>query len=105
VIELARKLGLIKAVESLTKIDIWPMVYETRFSTSDQVTDHSGRGVGMDVVKRNIELLRGSIEIESEAGQGSRFIIRLPLTLSIVEGFMFKVGGGDYVIPLDNVVE
>jgi two-component system chemotaxis sensor kinase CheA len=105
VIEHARKLGLLGAEESLTKREIWKLVFEPGFSTSDQVTDLSGRGVGMDVVKRNIELLRGSIEIESEAGQGSRFIIRLPLTLSIVEGFMFKVGGGDYVIPLDNVVE
>jgi two-component system chemotaxis sensor kinase CheA len=105
VIEHARKQGLLGAEESLTKREIWKLVFEPGFSTSDQVTDLSGRGVGMDVVKRNIELLRGSIEIESEAGQGSRFIIRLPLTLSIVEGFMFKVGGGDYVIPLDNVVE
>ncbi|WP_394125745.1 chemotaxis protein CheA [Vibrio hepatarius] len=105
VIEHARKLGLVRAEESLTKREIWKLVFEPGFSTSDQVTDLSGRGVGMDVVKRNIELLRGSIEIESEAGQGSRFIIRLPLTLSIVDGFMFKVGGGDYVIPLDSVVE
>ncbi|MFM2590323.1 chemotaxis protein CheA [Vibrio sp. TBV020] len=105
VLEQARQAGIVANGGTLTKREIWKLVFEPGFSTSDEVTDLSGRGVGMDVVKRNIELLRGSIEIESEVGKGSRFIIRLPLTLSIVDGFMFKVDGGDYVIPLDNVVE
>ncbi|RTZ16577.1 chemotaxis protein CheA [Vibrio aquaticus] len=105
VLSQAKALGLVHGEEVLTKREIWNLIFEPGFSTSQTVTDLSGRGVGMDVVKKNIELLRGNIEISSEQGKGSRFIIRLPLTLSIVDGFMFKVAGGDYVIPLDNVVE
>lgn len=101
----AKQAGIVSNFESLTKRDIWKLIFEPGFSTSEQVTDLSGRGVGMDVVKKNIELLRGNIDINSEQGKGSRIVIRLPLTLSIVDGFMFKVAGGEYVIPLDNVVE
>lgn len=105
VLEQAKRSGLINEHDGVTKRDLWKLIFEPGFSTSEQVTDLSGRGVGMDVVKRNIELLRGNIEVNSQSGKGSRFVIRLPLTLSIVDGFMFKVAGGEYVIPLDNVVE
>ncbi|NOH80485.1 chemotaxis protein CheA [Vibrio sp. RE86] len=101
----AKQAGIVSNLDSLTQRDIWKLIFEPGFSTSEQVTDLSGRGVGMDVVKKNIELLRGNIDINSEKGKGSRIVIRLPLTLSIVDGFMFKVAGGEYVIPLDNVVE
>ncbi|EGA70286.1 chemotaxis protein CheA [Vibrio sinaloensis DSM 21326] len=105
ILKIGREKGLVHNGDKLTKREIWQLIFEPGFSTNDEVTDLSGRGVGMDVVKRNIELLRGSIELDSQPGVGSRFVIRLPLTLSIVDGFMFKVAGGDYVIPLDNVVE
>lgn len=105
VLEHAQQSGLIRPQQTLNKADIRKLIFEPGFSTRDHVTDLSGRGVGMDVVKRNIELLRGNIEIHSQDGVGSRFVIRLPLTLSIVDGFMFKVSGDEYVIPLDNVVE
>ncbi|NOH24023.1 chemotaxis protein CheA [Vibrio europaeus] len=105
VLEQAKRSGLINEHDTVTKRELWKLIFEPGFSTSEQVTDLSGRGVGMDVVKRNIELLRGNIEVNSQSGKGSRFVIRLPLTLSIVDGFMFKVTGGEYVIPLDNVVE
>ncbi|WP_070965173.1 chemotaxis protein CheA [Vibrio sonorensis] len=105
VLKRATEKGLIAAKSSLSARDIRQLIFEPGFSTRDEVTDLSGRGVGMDVVKRNIEMLRGNIELETRAGQGSRVSIRLPLTLSIIDGFMFQVGDGDYVIPLDNVVE
>lgn len=105
VIDRAITNGLIQPSDRLTKRELWQLIFEAGFSTCDKVTDLSGRGVGMDVVKRNIDSLRGNIEVESELGVGSRFTIRLPLTLSIIDGFMFKVAGGEYVIPLDNVVE
>lgn len=78
---------------------------EPGFSTADKVSNLSGRGVGMDVVRRNIEALRGSLEIQSQAGQGSMFRIRLPLTLAIIDGFLMAVGNGHYVVPLDTVLE
>ncbi|WCP66034.1 chemotaxis protein CheA [Vibrio tubiashii] len=105
VLEQAKRSGLVSEHDTVTKRELWKLIFEPGFSTSEQVTDLSGRGVGMDVVKRNIELLRGNIEVNSQSDKGSRFVIRLPLTLSIVDGFMFKVAGGEYVIPLDNVVE
>ena len=75
------------------------------FSTADQVTDVSGRGVGMDVVKRNIESMGGKIEISSVAGAGSTLQIRLPLTLAILDGMSVAVGDQLYIIPLVNIIE
>jgi two-component system chemotaxis sensor kinase CheA len=75
------------------------------FSTAEQVTNLSGRGVGMDVVRRNIEALRGSIELTSEPGQGCCIEIRLPLTLAIIDGFLVGVGSSKFIFPLDTVVE
>ncbi|TMP38886.1 chemotaxis protein CheA [Pseudoalteromonas rubra] len=97
--------GLINKDHSLQDKEINLLIFEPGFSTAATVTSISGRGVGMDVVKRNVESLRGSVEVDSTKGLGSKIIIRLPLTLSIIDGFMFTVGEEDYVIPLDTVVE
>ncbi|PMK05139.1 chemotaxis protein CheA [Vibrio sp. 10N.261.55.A7] len=105
ILSTAKAKGLIDSASDTPSVDIQRLIFEPGFSTKETVSDLSGRGVGMDVVKRNIELLRGTIELDTKAGVGSRFIIRLPLTLSIIDGFMFQVAGGNYVIPLDNVVE
>jgi two-component system, chemotaxis family, sensor kinase CheA len=97
--------GLIEEGTNLSQQEIYKLILEPGFSTAPAVTDLSGRGVGMDVVKRNIEALRGNIEIQSRIGEGTSFIIRLPLTLAIIDGFLVKVGETFYVIPLDMVVE
>jgi two-component system, chemotaxis family, sensor kinase CheA len=97
--------GLIEEGTNLSQQEIYKLILEPGFSTAPAVTDLSGRGVGMDVVKRNIEALRGNIEIQSRVGEGTSFIIRLPLTLAIIDGFLVKVGETFYVIPLDMVVE
>ncbi len=97
--------GLIEEGAHLSQQEIFKLILEPGFSTAPAVTDLSGRGVGMDVVKRNIEALRGNIEIKSRVGEGTSFIIRLPLTLAIIDGFLVKVGETFYVIPLDMVVE
>jgi two-component system chemotaxis sensor kinase CheA len=97
--------GLIAPGQSLTDAEIHKLIFDAGFSTADQVTNLSGRGVGMDVVKRNIEALRGTVEVESAEGIGSSFRIRLPLTLAIIDGFLVGVGKSAYVIPLDFVVE
>ena len=97
--------GLIGAETLLDEQGIFALIFEAGFSTAEQVTDLSGRGVGMDVVRRSIEALRGSIEIQSTMGQGTCFRIRLPLTLSIIDGFQVVVGEARFVIPLEQVVE
>jgi two-component system chemotaxis sensor kinase CheA len=81
------------------------LIFEPGFSTAEHVSNLSGRGVGMDVVRRNIEALRGTVEIDSQAGVGTTVRIRLPLTLAIIDGFLVGVGRGRYVIPLDMVLE
>jgi two-component system chemotaxis sensor kinase CheA len=85
--------------------DIWPLIFEAGFSTAEEVTDVSGRGVGMDVVKRNIQSLNGSIELSSTPGQGMRVTVSVPLTLAIMEAMTVSVGGEIYVLPLACVVE
>lgn len=97
--------GIIEEGAVLNQKQIFELILQPGFSTAPAVTDLSGRGVGMDVVKRNIESLRGNIEITSKAGEGTSFIIRLPLTLAIIDGFLVKVGETFYVIPLDMVIE
>ncbi|MFZ5484165.1 MAG: chemotaxis protein CheA [Pseudomonadota bacterium] len=97
--------GLVNPAQSLTDAEIHKLIFEPGFSTADAVTNLSGRGVGMDVVKRNIEALRGTVDVDSQPGQGSTFRIRLPLTLAIIDGFLVGVGRAAYVIPLDFVVE
>jgi two-component system chemotaxis sensor kinase CheA len=97
--------GLIAAEDQLTDQAILQLVFEPGFSTADKVTSLSGRGVGMDVVKRNIEALKGEIEIESIVGDGTVVRLRMPLTLAIIDGFRVAVGGSTFVIPLDLVIE
>lgn len=85
--------------------EVWQLIFQAGFSTAEAVTDVSGRGVGMDVVRRNIEAIGGRIEIESSLGEGSGFFIHLPLTLAIVDGMCVTVGNQIFVIPLLNIVE
>lgn len=85
--------------------DVWALIFAPGFSTAEAVTDVSGRGVGMDVVRKNIEAIKGSIDISSIAGQGSTFTIRLPLTLAIIDGMCVSVGEETYIIPLLNIIE
>jgi two-component system chemotaxis sensor kinase CheA len=97
--------GLISAKQQLTPPEIHRLIFAPGFSTSKKVTNISGRGVGMDVVNKNIDALRGQISVNSELGVGTSFTIRLPLTLAIIEGFQVRVGKASYVIPLDLVEE
>jgi two-component system chemotaxis sensor kinase CheA len=101
----ATERGLISPGEVLTDAQIYALIFEPGFSTAETVTNLSGRGVGMDVVKRNISALRGTVEVHSEEGKGSEVRIRLPLTLAIIEGFEVGVGRSHFVIPLDLVEE
>jgi two-component system chemotaxis sensor kinase CheA len=97
--------GLVTEGANLTDKEIYNLIFEAGFSTADTVSNLSGRGVGMDVVKRNIQALRGTVDLDSIEGQGSTIRIRLPLTLAIIDGFMVGVGNSTCVIPLDMVVE
>ena len=97
--------GLVSADAALTESEIYSMIFEPGFSTAQQVTDISGRGVGMDVVRKNIEGLRGSIEVTSKAGLGTTVMLRLPLTLAIIDGLLVGVGETLFVVPLSNILE
>ena len=91
--------------EGMSDQDVWQLIFAPGFSTADQVTAVSGRGVGMDVVKKNIQSLGGSVEIDSTAGKGTKMTVRLPLTLAIMDGMSVAVGEEIYIIPLASVVE
>ena len=97
--------GLLPTGAEPTDAEIDQLIFAPGFSTASQVTDISGRGVGMDVVKRNIESLRGTLVLSSRPGAGTTTQIRLPLTLAIINGFLVTVGGVHYIVPLDAVVE
>ncbi|MCP3034186.1 MULTISPECIES: chemotaxis protein CheA [Xanthomonas] len=97
--------GLIEPGRQLSDRDVFAMIFEPGFSTAEKVTNLSGRGVGMDVVKRNITALRGTVEIDSTAGVGTTISVRLPLTLAIINGFQVGVGKSVFVVPLDVVEE
>ncbi|MCP4656301.1 MAG: chemotaxis protein CheA, partial [bacterium] len=101
----ARERNLLGPAESLDDGQLLELVLEPGFSTAAEVSEVSGRGVGMDVVRRNVELLRGSILLASRPGEGTTWTLRLPLTLAIIEGFRVGVGDESYVVPLDSVVE
>ncbi len=101
----AREKGVIQAGEELSEEQIHDLIFHPGFSTADQVSDVSGRGVGMDVVKKNIKSLGGSVEIRSELGVGSTFIIRLPLTLAILDGQLIRVKEQTYIVPLVSIIE
>ena len=101
----ARARGLLEPGQVLREAERLQLIFEPGLSTAEAVTNLSGRGVGMDVVRRNIEALRGSIVLESAIGVGTTIEIRLPLTLAIIDGFLVRVGGSSFVIPLHAVVE
>jgi len=105
ILEKARRMGLVSRKDELRDEEIYGLVFQAGFSTAESVTDLSGRGVGLDVVRRNIDILRGSVEISSTAGKGSTITIRLPLTLAIIEGFSVRVGAETFVVPLEHVTE
>ncbi len=85
--------------------EVWGLIFEPGFSTADKISSVSGRGVGMDVVKRNIEKLGGKVDIRSKTGTGTMFVIRIPLTLAIIEGMVVKVGDSRYTIPISSIKE
>jgi two-component system chemotaxis sensor kinase CheA len=104
IIERARTMG-VPDPASLKDRDLYELIFEPGFSTASAVTDVSGRGVGMDVVRKNVQSLRGKIGIESHEGVGTIFRIRLPLTVAMIEGFAVSAGLETYVVPLDRVIE
>jgi two-component system chemotaxis sensor kinase CheA len=105
IIERARAMGYTSDLDKLSDGEVYRLILDAGFSTASKVTEFSGRGVGMDVVRRNVEQLRGSISIESRPGAGTTFTLRLPLTLAIIRGFAVGVEGETYVMPLDAVIE
>ena len=97
--------GLVEANSDLSESQVFDLIFEPGFSTAKELSDISGRGVGMDVVKKNIQALGGRIQVESEQGKGSTFRVNLPLTLAILDGQLVRVGSEIYVIPLIAIVE
>ena len=100
----ARERGL-PVSDQMTDTEVFNLIFEAGFSTAEQVTDVSGRGVGMDVVRRNIQSMGGRVEIESMLGVGTRMTVRLPLTLAILDGMSIAVGDQTYILPLSSVIE
>jgi len=100
----AREKGL-DVSDQMTDAEVWQLIFAPGFSTAEQVTDVSGRGVGMDVVKRNIAAMNGTVDIDSSEGYGMRVSVRLPLTLAIMDGMSVGVGDEVYILPLSSVVE
>jgi len=101
----AIKQGLIAENEKLPDDQIWALIFKPGFSTAEKVTDVSGRGVGMDVVKRNIDALGGTVSIKTALGKGTTFTLKLPLTLAIIEGMTVRVGKETYIVPLLSILE
>jgi two-component system chemotaxis sensor kinase CheA len=97
--------GIIGENDQLTQNEIYDLIFEPGFSTAETISDISGRGVGMDVVKRNIQELGGNIEISSEIDSGTCFSVRLPLTLSIIDGQLFRIDEQVYIIPITSIIE
>jgi two-component system chemotaxis sensor kinase CheA len=105
ILQHARKQGIIPDGARLSEAEIHNLIFQPGFSTADKVSELSGRGVGLDVVRRNVNALSGAIHVSSQKGQGTTFTIRLPLTLAIIDGFAVKVDSETYVIPLGSVQE
>jgi two-component system chemotaxis sensor kinase CheA len=105
VLEKAVRMGLLEPTAVLSNDEVFHLIFEPGFSTAEKVTDLSGRGVGMDVVKKQIHKLRGRIEIASRPGKGTDFLLKLPLTLAIIDGLIVKVGAERFIIPLASVRE
>jgi two-component system chemotaxis sensor kinase CheA len=101
----AAERGLVEPGQALSDSEIYALIFEPGFSTAEQVTNLSGRGVGMDVVKQNITALRGGVSIATEAGVGTTVTVRLPLTLAIINGFLVGLGKSVFVVPVDTVEE
>jgi two-component system, chemotaxis family, sensor kinase CheA len=97
--------GLVAADQALSDAEVLELIYRPGFSTADSITEVSGRGVGMDVVKRNLEALGGSMTTRSDPGKGTRFRIKLPLTLAILDGQTIRVGDQTYLLPLAGILE
>ena len=104
-LEKAIKNGFVSENDKLSDKEICNLIFSAGLSTAEEVSDISGRGVGMDVVRRNIEELRGTIDVESEEEKGSKITIRLPLTLAIIDGFLIQAGRTKYILPLDMIQE
>lgn len=100
----AQQQGLLTHERTLSEQEIFMLIFEPGFSTAEKVTDVSGRGVGMDVVRRSIQALKGRIEIASEQGKGTLFTIRLPLTLAVTDAMLLRVGGERYALPTISVL-
>ena len=101
----AVKQGVIAENDKLSDDQIWALIFKPGFSTAEKVTDVSGRGVGMDVVKRNIEALGGTVSIKTVQGKGTTFTLKLPLTLAIIEGMTVRIGRETYIVPLLSILE
>jgi two-component system, chemotaxis family, sensor kinase CheA len=97
--------GLVKSGEGLTDSEVYNLIFEPGFSTAERVTEVSGRGVGMDVVRKQVEKLRGRVDVDSEPGRGTRFTLRVPLTLAIIDGLVVKAGGERFILPISSVRE
>lgn len=97
--------GLVSSDQNMEEHDVFNLIFEPGFSTADKVSNLSGRGVGMDVVKRNVQALRGTVEVSSTPGFGTTISVTLPLTLAIIDGFLVEVENTSFVVPLDSVLE
>ncbi|HNW93631.1 MAG TPA: chemotaxis protein CheA, partial [bacterium] len=97
--------GLVDDPENITDQQIYALIFQPGFSTADQVTNLSGRGVGMDVVRKNLDRLRGAIDIETVAGQGTTFRIKIPLTLAIIDGMLIRLGHERFILPLTAIIQ
>ena len=105
IINKALKQGIIEEGENISEQEVYHLVFKPGFSTAKTVTDISGRGVGMDVVKKSVEALRGHIEIKTEQGKGTLFTIHLPLTMAIMDGMVVRVNNERYIVPTLSVIE
>ena len=101
----AREQGLVEDGSRLSEAEAFELIFEAGFSTSAEVNDLSGRGVGLDVVRRNVELLHGTVVADSRPGQGTSFVIKLPLTMAVIDGFLVRLGPETCTVPLEAVVE
>lgn len=101
----ARERGIVPKDAHLSEAEIDQLIFAPGFSTAEQVTSISGRGVGMDVVKRNIESIGGTVSVHNAPGQGTQFMVSLPLTLAILDGMIVRVAGEQYIIPIANIIE
>ena len=103
IVDKAMARGLIDSAERMTDQEVWQLIFQPGFSTAEKVTEISGRGVGLDVVRRAVERLRGRIEVQNSEGRGCAFIMRMPLTMAITDGMVVKVGSQRYILPTANI--